>query len=124
MKATGLSDLAQKAFKANNNKVVGVDGRANRIVVNLSKNEKIKNSTYMPNIGVTRKPNFLTSNTKKTFNYLQLAFIKAPIFRHFDLENYIQIKTDASIYAIGGILSQFNLDSDKPLNDLNKSDFG
>ena len=30
----------------------------------------------IPNIGATKEPNFLTSNAKKTFNHLQLAFIK------------------------------------------------
>ena len=34
----------------------------------------------MPHIRVIKKSIFLTSNAKKIFNYLQLAFIKAPIF--------------------------------------------
>ena len=77
----------------------------------------------MPNIRATREPNFLTSDTKKTSNHLWLAFIKALILRYFDLESHIQIETNASSYAIGGVLSQLNLDSDAPSNDLNKSDF-
>ena len=32
---------------------------------------------------------FLISGTKKAFIYLQKAFIKALIFRHFDLEHHI-----------------------------------
>ena len=43
----------------------------------------------MSNIKVTKKPNFLTPNAKKAFNYLQPTFIKASILQHFDLENYI-----------------------------------
>ena len=79
----------------------------------------------MPNIGAAREPNFLTPNAKEAFNYLKLAFIKAPIFWHFDLESHIRIKTNASSYAIGRVLSQLNLDSDTSPNDtnLNKSDF-
>ena len=79
----------------------------------------------MLNIGATGEPNFLTPNVKKAFNYLRLAFIKAPILRHFDLESYVRIKTNASGYAIGEILSQLNLDFNTLPNDLNsnKSDF-
>ena len=78
----------------------------------------------MPNIKAMEKPNFLTSDAKKAFNHLRLAFIKAPIFWHFDLENHIWIETNALGYAIGGVLSQLNLDFNVPPNDLNKSDFG
>ena len=62
LKATGSSDLAPKVFRADDNEVVGVDGRANRTVVNLSKNKKSRNLTRMPNIEAMEKPNFLTSN--------------------------------------------------------------
>ncbi len=37
-------------------------------------------------------------------------FVEAPIQNHFNLERYIQIKTDVSGYVIGGILSQLTLD--------------
>ena len=44
LKITGLSKSAPKAFKADDNKVVGGNGsRTNGIVVNLSKNKKIPN---------------------------------------------------------------------------------
>ena len=69
MKTTGLSELTTKMFKADDNKVVGGGGgKANRTVVNVSKskNEKSKKSTYMPNIGATKKPNFLTPNAKES----------------------------------------------------------
>ena len=117
---------ASRAFRADDNEVVEVGDRANKTVVNLSKNEKSRNSTYMSNIRATRKPNFLTPNVKKTFNYLKLAFIKALILWHFDLENHTQIKIDASGYAIGGVLNQLNFNSDVPSNNLNlnKSNFG
>ena len=127
LKTIGLSEeLAPKAFRADNDEVVGNDGgRANKTVVDLSKskNEKSRKSTRMPNIKATREPNFLTPNAKKALNHLRLAFIKAPILRHFDLKSHIRIETDASGYAIGEVLSQLNLDFDAPPNDLNKSDF-
>ena len=121
-----LSELAPKAFKTDYNKVVGSgSGRANRTVVNLSKNKKSKKLTHMPNIGVTNESNFLIFNAKKAINYLWLVFIKAPILQYFDLESYIRIETDGSGYIIDGVLSQLNLDFDASPNelDLNKSDF-
>ena len=53
---------------------------------------------------------FLTSGAKKTFTELRQAFIKAPIFHHFDPERHIRVETDASGYAIGGVLSQLTSD--------------
>ena len=55
--------------------------------------------------------NYLTLDAKKPFDQLRQAFTKAPILQHFDLEQYIQVKTDASGYAIGGVLSQLTNDS-------------
>ena len=67
----------------------------------LSKN---KNST---NFNATEdRPKFLTLNAKTAFNRLRLAFTEAPILWHFDPECHIWIETDASGYAIGGVLSQ------------------
>ena len=81
---------------------------------------------YVPNIGAKEEPKFLTPDVKKAFNYLRLAFIKALIFQHLDLKSHIQIETDVSGYAIGGVLSQLNLDSGASPNELNanKSHFG
>ena len=82
LKTTGLfKESALKAFIADNNKFVGGgdSGRADKTVMNLSKNEKSKKSTCVLNIRAIGEPNFLTSNAKKVFNYLRLAFIKAPI---------------------------------------------
>ena len=121
LKTTKSSEeLASKMFKADNNKIVGGNGgRAHETVKNSS-----RKSTHVPNIGATKKPNFLTPDTKKAFNHLRLAFIKAPILQHFDLESHIRIKIDASGYVIDGVLSQLNLNSDGSPNDSNKSDFG
>ena len=92
--------------------------------MNLSKNKKSKKLMHMPNIRAMKEPNFLNSNPKKVFNNFWLAFIKAPIFWHFDLESHIQIETNASDYAIDGVLRQLNFNSNAISNDLNKSDFG
>ena len=78
---------------------------------------------HIPNIGAMGEPNFLTFDAKKAFNHLRLAFIKTPILQHFDLESHIQIKTDASGYVIGRVLSQLNIDSNTSPNDLNSNKF-
>ena len=67
LKAIRLSDLGPKMFKRDDNKVVGVGGRANKMVVNLFKNNKSRNSTYMLIIRAIKKPNFLILNIKKSF---------------------------------------------------------
>ena len=58
-----------------------------------------------------RKSGFLTSGAKRAFTKLRQAFIKAPIFHHFDLERHIWVETDASGYAIGRVFSQLTLDN-------------
>ncbi len=56
------------------------------------------------------RTDFLTPEAKKAFIYLRKAFIKTLILRHFDIKCHIRIKTDASGYAIGGVLSQMTSD--------------
>ena len=127
IKTTKSSNLASKAFGANNNEVVSTSSsRANITILNLSKNNKSRNLTHLLNIKVIKKFTFLISNTKKIFNRLWLAFIKAPIFQHFDPKSHIRIKTDAPSYAIGILLNQLNLDFNILPNNWNsnKSDFG
>ena len=98
--------MASKTFRANDDKIISDSGgRANETVVNLSKKNKSKNLICIPNIKVIGERTFLISNAKKTFNYLQLVFIKAPIFRRFNLKSHIYIKIDASSYAINRMLS-------------------
>ena len=72
--------MASKAFRTDDDKVVGSDSdRINGMVVNLFKNKESRKLTCMLNIEVTEKPNFLILNAKKAFNYLRLVFIKALI---------------------------------------------
>ena len=106
MKITGLLNLVPKAFKANDNEIISDGGnKANEIIVNLSKNNKSKKLRYVLNIRATRKFIFLTPNTKKIFNYLRQAFIKALILQYFNLKNHIWIKPNISSYAIVKVLS-------------------
>ena len=54
---------------------------------------------------------FLTPGARKAFIKLRQAFIKVPILHHFDLERHIRVETNASGYAIGGVLSQLTSDN-------------
>ena len=119
LKTTGSSgSLALEVFRADDNEVVRVGGRADETVVHLSKSKKSRNlskskmskndkseSPTCTNLGATGEPLFLTPNARKAFNHLRLAFTEARILRHFDPECHIWIKTNASAYAIGGVLS-------------------
>ena len=109
LKTTRLSEkLALRAFRAGNNKFVeSGNNKAYETILDLSKskNKKLRKLTYMPNIGAMGKPNFLTPDAKKSFNHLRLAFIKALIVQHFDLESHIQIEINALSHAIGGLLN-------------------
>ena len=120
LKITELSkESAPRSFWAGNDKVVrSGSGRPDKTIVDLStsKNEKSRKLTRMPNIGAIEESNFLIPDAKKAFNHLWLAFIKAPILRHFDPESHIRIKTKALRYAINGVLNQLNLGSHTPLN--------
>ena len=73
LKITKLSNLALKTFKANNNEVVKISGKAYKIFKNLSKSKKLKNkkSENLTYIKVIEKPIFLTFNAKKIFNHLK-----------------------------------------------------
>ena len=73
------------------------DDEVEKKVRNLSKSKKTE-------LG------FLTSRARMAFTKLRQAFIKAPILHHFDPERHIQVKTNASGFAIGGVLSQLTLD--------------
>ena len=66
---------------------------------NLSKSKK-----------TVRSLDFLTPGAKQAFTELKQTFLKAPILHHFDPECHIQIETDASGYAIGGVFSQLTSD--------------
>ena len=91
-----------------------------------SKNKKLaKSRKSSGNNRAMEEPNFLTPEARSAFNLLRQAFTKAPILRHFDLECHIQIETDVSGYAIGGVLSQLTFNQVTSLDSIfSKSDFG
>ncbi len=96
--------------------------------VKLVKGKKSKNSAKTktlkfvkatsPGTAPEARP-FLTPEARLAFNRLRQAFIEAPILHHFDPERHIRIETDASGYAIGGVLSQ--LTSDQRLSESDEN---
>ena len=104
LKTTGSSDSPQGD---DDDEVVRGGGDRNK-----SKAKKLKNakSGVQTRLGATGEPTFLTPDARDAFNQLRQAFTKASILRHFDLEWYIRIETNASGYAIGGVLSQLTSD--------------
>ena len=74
----------------------------------VQKTSKSKNSSKSKKaIGPS---DFLTLGAKLAFTELRQAFLKALILHHFDLEHHIRIETNASGYAIIGVLSQLTSD--------------
>ena len=84
--ATGIDD----------NKVVGSSGR--------NEGKSAKSDFTKPVRGV-EESSFLNPDARQAFTQLRQAFTKALLLRHFDPERHIRINTNASGYAIGGILS-------------------
>ena len=64
----------------------------------------VERSLYSKNSN--RATDYLTPNARQAFTKLRQAFTKASILRHFNLEYYIRIETDASGYAISCVLNQ------------------
>ena len=117
-----LKTLSTKSAEPRKDEV-GVDGgnRAGRDRVGLDESEidnievdsgevEVEEKGWISSKSKKTKSDFLTSGARKAFTELRQAFIKAPILHHFDLKCHIRVETDASGYAIGGVLSQLTSD--------------
>ena len=97
---TSKSRKLSKSGKSKSEKI----SKSRNLAKSGKKSSKSGNST---NFDATEDgPKFLTPDARTAFNRLRLAFTEAPILRHFDPECHIQIETNASGYAISGMLSQ------------------
>ncbi len=107
-----LTNVSEKNQSASNG------GGSEDIDGNIKNLSSIVKSARSKKLNITKAKfgaDFLTLGAKEAFLHLRKVFTEAPILRHFDLEHYIQIKTDALGYAIGGVLSQMM--SDQPFSD-------
>ena len=142
LKTTGSPDVSRPEVGNGDDEVVGFgvgSGGGDKLAKKSGKSKSQKTSKsrksaksgkYLsksgnsPNFGATEAGlSFFTSEAWSAFNRLRLAFTKAPILRHFDPECHIRIETDASGYAIGGVLSQLASGS-SPDGVVTKADLG
>ncbi|KAG1536699.1 hypothetical protein G6F49_012934 [Rhizopus delemar] len=67
----------------------------------------------VPMTALTKKnvPFVWSTEADQSFQQLKTAFTSAPILHHFDPSSKIIIETDASDFAIAGVLSQYGSDS-------------
>ena len=96
-----IGSFVASASEVDDGEVVGDRGAGETDALKKSAKSKRMKSAHN-----SEEPKFLTSKAKESFNRLRQAFTEAPILRHFDPECHIRIETDASGYAIGGVLSQ------------------
>ena len=105
LKTTGSS--VASASRIDDGEVVGSRGPGRSDTSRKSAKSKSRSkSGHLGNNNNLEECKFLTPNAREAFNRLRQAFIKAPILRHFNPDCHIRIETDASGYAIGGVLSQ------------------
>ena len=78
---------------------------------NLSSNHVNHTVSNIVSNSAKNVSNYLTPDPKRAFDQLRQAFTEVPILQHFTSEQYIQVETDASEYAIGGVLSQLTNNS-------------
>ena len=70
---------------------------------------KSKSHNFPPNSrNKEAETGFLTPKARLAFTEFRQAFAKAPILHHFNPESHMRIETDASSYAIGGVLCQLS----------------
>ena len=83
-----------------------VDGGEIRCDEFGKKGRKTSKSKNLSKFKKTVETGFFTPRAKLAFTKFRQAFFKAPILHHFNPEHHIWIETDASGYAIGGVVSQ------------------
>lgn len=83
------------------------------------KTESEKSVKYVGAIIIKNSINFYRLKAWTAFICLWTIFTKARILHNFDLECHIRIETNASAFAINGILSQFLLSNDYVMHNQN-----
>ena len=75
-----------------------------------SEDETVKKLT-LTSKNLNKTISYLIPDAKQAFTQLRQAFIKAPIFQHFNPKCHIRVETNTLCYAIGAVLSQLTLDN-------------
>ena len=127
--SNNLDQILAKSKKSKNHQISAKSRKAkHQPKLFKSKNAILDKFEILLNLTEATNANamgYFIPEAREAFTRLRQAFTEAPIFQHFNLECHIRIETDASGYAIGGVLSQLNSDWVAPdSSKLNKSDFG
>ena len=106
LKTTGSSITS--ASRVDDNEIVGGGGAVGRSDASRksAKSKSRSKSGHLDNSNNSEERKFLTFDAREAFNHLRQVFTKAPIRRHFNPGCHIRIETNASGYAIRGVLSQ------------------
>ena len=108
----GVKELIEKSGKLSKTGKLSKSGNSKSEKLsefqNMAKSgKKLSKSRISPNFNAKKIGlSFLNSKARTTFNFLWLAFTKAPILQHFDSECHIWIKINVLGYAIGRLLNQ------------------
>ena len=106
MAPSTLATLART--KANENELITNSGSN---IDNSSIDDRLANlSSFIKKM--SSRSGFFTFEANLTFTKLRKMLTIALIIYHFDPKRHVQIKTDASGYAIGRILSQLTTEKD------------
>lgn len=99
--------IASKSVSTGKDSIKGIDG--DNIVGSNNMDDEV-NVVGVVNTGfLAFGTGFFTLGTRLTFTKLREVFNITPILHYFNPESHIQIETNASGYAIGGIFSQLTL---------------
>ena len=109
-KKGGVEVVGDSSARYNGMNNVEVDGGEVRNDEVGKKGQKTSKSKNLSKSKKTVKSDFLIPKARLMFIELRQAFIKAPIFHHFDPEYHIQIKTNVLGYSINRVLSQLTSD--------------
>ena len=84
---------------------------------------KSKNHDFLKSKTEEARTGFFTPKARLAFSQLRQAFREATILNYFNLENHIQMETDASGYANGNVLCQL-LSGTRPDGVVTKANLG
>ena len=97
-------DTRCKLSGSNINDIVVGDNKVGK------KDQKMFKSKNLSKSKKVIRLDFLTPGARLAFTKLRQAFVKAPIFHHFNLEHHIWVEINVLSYAISRIFNQLTLD--------------
>lgn len=109
-KISAVKDFPTPRNQKNIKQFLGLAGYYRRFIPNFSKTAKPLTDLLRKTVPFEWGP-----NQTKSFNILKEALISEPILQYPDFNREFNLTTDASGYAIGGVLSQGQIGKDLPI---------